>query len=252
MRLSIITVNKNNKHGLSRTLDSVCIQTFTDWEHIVIDGLSTDGSSELINDYNRHRIIPLIEPDNGIYEAMNKGIALAQGDFCLFLNSGDVLCERDSLEEVAPFINKYDLVYTDILLKQENGLKEYRYPDQITIDYILRYVIPHQASLIRRSLFNRIGQYNTNFKIVSDWLWTVKLFTSMNIQYYHSTSTLTVYDTTGLSFNEANIEFISQEREKALRTLFSDTMLDYLLKGQDMPVEPVIKRLWNKIRCSLG
>ena len=100
MKLSIITINYNNAAGLKKTLDSVAAQTYTDFEHIIVDGASTDGSVDEIIAYsqspiaNRHKIIWLSEPDTGIYNAMNKGIKKASGDYLLFLNSGDFLVEK--------------------------------------------------------------------------------------------------------------------------------------------------------------
>ncbi len=90
MKLSIITVNLNNKDGLQKTIDSVISQTFKDFEWIVIDGGSTDGSKELIEKYSDYISYWVSEPDKGIYNAMNKGIKVAKGDYLEFLNSGDI------------------------------------------------------------------------------------------------------------------------------------------------------------------
>lgn len=94
MKLSIITVNLNNRDGLKRPIDSVVSQTFTNYEWIVIDGGSTDGSRELIEQYSNHFAYWCNEPDKGIYNAMNKGIAHAKGEWLQFLNSGDVLYSK--------------------------------------------------------------------------------------------------------------------------------------------------------------
>ena len=87
MKLSIITVNRNNKDGLEKTIRSVIRQTSHDYEYIIIDGASTDGSPEIIRNYEENITYWISEPDTGIYNAMNKGIRKAQGDYCLFLNS---------------------------------------------------------------------------------------------------------------------------------------------------------------------
>lgn len=100
MKLSIITVNLNNRDGLKRTIDSVVSQTFTDYEWIVIDGGSNDGSRELIEHYSDHFAYWCSEPDKGIYNAMNKGIAHAKGEWLQFLNSGDVLYSNNTLASV--------------------------------------------------------------------------------------------------------------------------------------------------------
>ncbi|MDR2910496.1 MAG: glycosyltransferase [Bacteroidales bacterium] len=91
MKLSIITINLNNVAGLQKTIESVVKQTFTDYEYIVIDGGSTDGSADIIKQHANKITYWVSEPDKGIYNAMNKGIRVAKGEYCLFLNSGDWL-----------------------------------------------------------------------------------------------------------------------------------------------------------------
>ena len=91
MKLSIVTINYNDAIGLERTIQSVITQTFKDFEYIIIDGNSTDGSKEIIKKYSEKIQVAISEPDTGIYNAMNKGAALAKGEYLLFLNSGDNL-----------------------------------------------------------------------------------------------------------------------------------------------------------------
>ena len=100
MRLSVITINMNNRKGLERTIKSVVCQIFADFEYIVIDGASVDGSADVIREYADKIHYWISEPDTGIYNAMNKGILQAKGDYCLFLNSGDALYTTTVLEEV--------------------------------------------------------------------------------------------------------------------------------------------------------
>src|SRR5574344_3096999 len=96
MKYSIITINYNNKVGLERTIKSVINQTCKDYEYIIIDGTSTDGSKEVIDKYKQYLNYWVSEPDEGIYYAMNKGTLMSHGDYCNFLNSGD--CYTDNLE----------------------------------------------------------------------------------------------------------------------------------------------------------
>lgn len=119
-KLSIITINYNNAVGLQRTIDSVLSQTYTDFEYIVVDGASTDGSKEILEQLQHSKDVgdiafPLAiisEPDSGVYNAMNKGIRLAHGDYCLFLNSGDYLATPDTLQQVfTDFPHGMDIVY---------------------------------------------------------------------------------------------------------------------------------------------
>ena len=116
MKLSIITVNLNNCDGLQKTIDSVVSQTFKDFEWIVIDGGSTDGSKELIEQYADHFTYWVSEPDKGIYNAMNKGIRVAKGDYLQFLNSGDYLYDRTTLEKCLLPQNNADVIYGNLYL----------------------------------------------------------------------------------------------------------------------------------------
>ena len=99
-KLSLITINQNNAEGLRRTIESVVFQTYIDYEYIVIDGASTDESVNILKQYDNRITFWISEPDTGIYNAMNKGILKATGDYCLFLNSGDWLSDDRVLEEV--------------------------------------------------------------------------------------------------------------------------------------------------------
>ena len=121
--LSIITINYNNVLGLKRTLESVTGQSYSNFEYIVIDGGSTDGSKEHILKYSDKISYWISEPDRGIYHAMNKGIAKASGEYLLFMNSGDLFYNNFILNEVIDDISKYDLIYFDILIR--DGNKEY-------------------------------------------------------------------------------------------------------------------------------
>ena len=99
-KLSIITVNLNNKAGLQKTIESVFSQTFTDYEYLVIDGGSEDGSKELIKKYENKFVYWVSEKDKGIFNAMNKGILKASGEYLLFLNSGDYFYDSAVLDDV--------------------------------------------------------------------------------------------------------------------------------------------------------
>ena len=100
MKYSIITINYNHIEGLKRTIDSVISQTSSNYEYIIIDGGSTDGSVNIIKEYKEHLVYWISEKDNGVYHAMNKGVAQAQGDYCIFMNSGDCFYSPDVLSSL--------------------------------------------------------------------------------------------------------------------------------------------------------
>jgi glycosyltransferase involved in cell wall biosynthesis len=153
MQLSIITINKNNASGLEKTIQSVVSQTFKDFEYIVIDGNSTDESVEIIKKYSSGINYWVSEPDTGIYNAMNKGIRKAKGEYCLFLNSGDWLISPVTLQDVFNEIvnmNPADIFYSDCV-KTDGNITIY--PDNLTINYLSDNALNHQNTLIKHSLF---------------------------------------------------------------------------------------------------
>ena len=105
-KLSIITVNLNKAKGLQKTIESVIFQTFTDYEYIIIDGGSTDGSKQIIEQYADKITYWVSEPDSGIYNGMNKGIKVAKGEYCLFLNSEDYLLSNEILQNVRNLVQQ--------------------------------------------------------------------------------------------------------------------------------------------------
>jgi len=174
MKLSIITVNLNNRNGLKKTIDSVVSQTFKDFEWIVIDGGSTDGSRELIEKYSEYFTYWCSEPDKGIYNAMNKGVIKAKGEYLLFLNSGDSLYEDSTLKKVSKVLDG-DVVYGDALFGEQGRHSEITsYPQTMSIRFLYYNALCHQSTFFKRSLFDD-QQYDENFKLVSDWDFTVRL-----------------------------------------------------------------------------
>lgn len=177
MKLSIITINYNNLEGLRRTIDSVMSQTWRDFEWILVDGGSTDGSKELIEEIaaNPHSNISwwCSEPDKGIYNAMNKGILHAKGDYLNFMNSGDCFVDKSILEKFFNYIQKdipeSDILYGDCLECSENFKSVFRQaPPSLTLDfYVNRGYINHQSSFIKRALFDN-ELYDESYRLCAD------------------------------------------------------------------------------------
>lgn len=168
-RLSIITICFNNAEGLRETLNSTLCQqhAFRDFEQIVVDGGSSDSTKDVIHEYEDRLAWWCSEPDNGIYNAMNKGVEHASGDYLLFLNSGDILLE-DSLEKVFALDFNEDLVYSDIYTRGSDGkLNLAKSPSgaELTPAYLTINTLPHQATLIRRQLHEALGGYDESMKI---------------------------------------------------------------------------------------
>ena len=212
MRLSIITINYNNCDGLEKTIDSVVSQTFRDFEWIVIDGGSTDGSKELLEQHAGYFAYWVSEPDKGIYNAMNKGIDQTKGDYCLFLNSGDWLYNDTSLERCFAHDFNADVMYGDCVFHYADHESKHHYPSNLTFEFLYRSSLAHCCSFIKRELLVK-EHYNEGYKIVSDLEFWVKLAFSSDT-FHHLDEFVSVFDTTGIS--STNHELDKAEREQML------------------------------------
>ena len=172
MKLSIITINRNHKKGLAATIKSAEEQTFRDFEHIIIDGASTDGGAELAREYaaaNPSFVKCVSEPDSGVYNAMNKGVAPSSGEYVQFLNSGDTLAAPDTLARVFAVPRSADIVYGDTFYRERHGGPSLvKAPPRLTPFALYSMMVCHQAELYRRELFAKFGAYDESIKIVAD------------------------------------------------------------------------------------
>jgi glycosyltransferase involved in cell wall biosynthesis len=228
--LSIITVNLNNREGLRKTLNSVFIQTFTDFEYIIIDGASTDGSVDLIKESGNPFTYWVSEPDSGVYQAMNKGISHSAGEYLLFLNSGDFLESDTALEQVFNTNHPQDILTCGYKLAQ-NGKIFFTTipPKQITFGYLYLSGINHQSTFIRRELFLKSGFYREDFKYNSDiefWFRTIIL---ENASIMGISAILTVYNLEGIS----SIESSKPEFQEELRKIFSHPFFEKFIPDYD-------------------
>jgi glycosyltransferase involved in cell wall biosynthesis len=227
-KISIITINYNDKVGLEKTLNSVVNQTFKEFEYIVIDGGSTDGSKEFL-EQNADKITYWIsEKDSGIYNAMNKGIRIAKGDYLLFLNSGDDLCTLDILKQVEQEIDgTKDLYYGDAIFKYSHGDNIVKFPDKLTFEFFTHNSLCHQASFIKRTLFEDIFYYNEDLKIISDWEFMVYSLCIKNISYKHLDINVSFYSLDGISSNPNSKVVIKQETDIVMNKYFPMFISDY-------------------------
>ena len=208
MKLSIITINYNNFEGLHKTLDSVVAQTSKDFEWIVIDGGSTDGSRELIEQYQHNMSYWCSEPDKGIYHAMNKGIAKANGEYLQFLNSGDFLESETVVESIIPYLQDSDIYLANMYHSSRLGTPSVS-PDSLLTQNILHTLvfkgIMHPASYIRKDCFERYGAYREDFKIISDWWFFLQsiVLNSATVKYIPVVSV--VFDESGISSTQPEL-----------------------------------------------
>ncbi len=226
--ISIITINYNDKEGLKKTIESVISQTDQSYEFIVIDGGSTDGGKELIEQYAGKIDYWISEKDSGVYNAMNKGIRAANGEFVLFLNSGDLLFENDVLQKVSPNLTSdYKIYYGDVIVKKPHSEKRKRYPDVLSFSYFYTNALCHQACFIKKSLFSEFFMYNENYKIYSDGEFFIYAICKMNVPYKHLNMVISIYDFTGISSDPKYVAIHEKERMATIDKYFPLFANDY-------------------------
>lgn len=222
-KLSIITINYNNREGLRKTIESVVNQTFRDFEYIVIDGGSTDGSVEVIKEYADRIDYWVSEKDKGIYDAMNKGIDRANGAYCQFLNSGDSFHSTNVLEQVLPSLDGTDIVVGQIFLS--NTLSASEIIPSVSMLRLYERSLPHSSAYISTRLLKK-HKYDTSLKIVSDWKFYIQTLIYENASYKFIETIVSNFDTNGIS--SQNTALVMSEREQVLKELLPERIrLDY-------------------------
>ena len=223
-RISIITVNYNDAEGLGHTIQSVISQTCKDFEYIVIDGGSTDGSESIIKNFEPNISYWVSEADHGIYHAMNKGVAQAHGEYCIFLNSGDTFYDECVLERLANNNVVEDIVVGKIL--SDKGQAIFNPPQRpISLYYLYSGTVPHQSSFIKTDLLRQYP-YDEKLKIVSDWKFFVQAIVLHNCSVRYIDEIIARFDTNGVS--TTNPDKMWKEKELVLAELFPPRVLaDY-------------------------
>lgn len=225
MLLSIITINYNNRLGLRRTISSVMEQTYNDYEYIIIDGGSTDGSVEVIEEYQDIITYWVSEKDRGIYHAMNKGVANAHGEYCLFLNSGDSLYDNNVLEKITKIGFNEDILVGNIVAGNDNQYLFDSPSRPISLYYLYSGTVPHQSSFLKTELL-RLYPYDEELRIVSDWKFYIQAVILHNCSIRYVDVNVARFDTSGVS--TSNPDKMWKEKETVLSELFSPRVLaDY-------------------------
>ena len=226
MKLSIITINFNDVSGLEKTIQSVINQTYKDFEYIVIDGASTDGSVEVIKKYSDKLTHWVSEPDTGIYNAMNKGTSMASGEYCLFLNSGDFLAADDVLEKVFCYNFSEDIVSCGLILFNDKEEWLQLPPKNISLYTFVNGSLPHPSTFIKKILLNELGGYNETFRIVSDWCFFLDAFIMKQCSYKTYDFVLSKFNCFGVSSTSGKKR--DEEMKRYLSMKFPYVMDDYI------------------------
>lgn len=244
MLLSIITINRNNASGLQRTMNSVLQQNSDSYEYIVVDGASTDGSVSVIeqiaSDFGA-KLKWISEPDAGIYNAMNKGLGMAAGEYVQFLNSGDVLASTevvgimfsDHAADVCP-----PIIYGNMIKAFPDGhtVQDKSFEGRVMTCFdFYSGTLNHSSAFIRRDLFGKYGLYDESLKICSDWEWFLDAVVFGGEKPEYVDFDVTCFDMTGISENKSLKELIRRERQSVLEKRLSPAVLnDYSMYAEDI------------------
>lgn len=231
--ISIITVNLNNVEGLKKTMATVFEQTWQKFEYVVIDGGSEDGSKEFIESQSKKIDYWVSEKDSGIYNAMNKGIKAATGEYLLFLNSGDTLLDQRIIENNKKYLKASDLVCFNICVITKKLTVVKSAPAELLFSYFINDTLPHQSTFIKATLFKKIGLYDENLLIVSDWKFFLLCICRLNASYKKIDKTISNHILDGISAKPENWNKILQERKKVLDQEFPTFIKDYRKFQQD-------------------
>ena len=215
MKYSIITINYNNRDGLENTIKSVINQTCQDFEYIVIDGGSTDGSVDVIKKYDDRIDYWISEPDKGIYNAMNKGILQAHGEYLNFMNSGDCFYDEKVLQEVYVRLNNDMVVGRDFHFNQQTKRSHKTiFPLRLSMFTFYSSYLPHQSTFFKKNLFEN-AMYDESYKIVSDWKFYIQkiIDEACNVSFIDVVVAWREQD--GISSGE--MDLVNIEREKVLK-----------------------------------
>ncbi len=243
MKLSIITINRNNENGLRKTITSVLNQSWSDFEYIIVDGASTDNSVDVIkNDISsvseglNSRIQFISEADTGVFNAMNKGIVMAKGDYLLFLNSGDFFVDNNVLSNVFCVMRETDILSCSCRVSK-NGEQVFitTPPTNYTFGFFYNNSLAHQATFIKKDLFNKFGLYREDLKFMGDWEFFVRTIVIAGASTQNIDVILTDYNLEGISSVSNNQYSIIKEKqtvfeEKALKCFVPDYDYFYQFK----------------------
>ena len=213
-------------------MQSVFEQTQQDFEYIIIDGGSSDGSKKVIESHADKLTYWLSEPDEGIYNAMNKGIKIASGEYLLFINSGDLLKSPSTIENAFPYLISSDIVYGNLELIKEERVITCKFPSKLTFQYLYRGWLPHPSTFIKKSLFERCGFYDASLKICADWKFFIEAICKWQATYEYVDTVWSIHYSGGISTLPENEDLVAREKSEYLFSNFLAFMPDYEAFGR--------------------
>ncbi len=205
MKISVVTVCFNAAKTIAQTIESVACQLHPDVEHIVIDGASTDGTIDIVHGYSGRLALVLSEPDEGIYDAMNKGLDRASGDIVCFLNADDQYASNSVLSRVATLMHQeqLDALMGDVGFFHEADpqrmVRRYRSNHFTAARLAWGWMPAHPALFLSRTVVQRVGRFKTDYRIAGDYEFIVRVFHGQEVRYRHLPEVLVNMQTGGVS-----------------------------------------------------
>lgn len=228
---------------MQKTVESVVSQTWQEFEYLVIDGGSTDGSVAYLESQTDNITYWVSETDKGIYNAMNKGIAKATGEYLLFLNSGDHFIDTLSLQKAQNHLLKDDVIYFNIDVIDNGSFYVLENPAVLSFSYLHNNLPCHQCTFIHQSVFERVGFYDESLKIVADWKLLLQAILKHNIRYRKVDAVFSTFYKDGISSLPENQSIIAAERAQVLQKEFPVLM-------NDLNEQFVLQRIIRNLRKS--
>lgn len=239
-KISVVTVCYNAEESIEETMKSVFSQTYSDIEYIVIDGASTDNTLGVINRFSDYSFLKIVsEPDSGLYNAMNKAIRMAQGDYIIFLNSGDVFCDKGVLLDIAPYLST-DIVYGNVRRKKYNGDVIEKYPGKRRVLWLLLQgkMVSHQVIFTRTEIMRKYG-FDESYTITADFDFLARAVRDGCSLQYVDRDVSVMENRWGISAKKENIAIMRAEDDRSLKTNFP--FLYYLIILPKMIVRLIMR-----------
>lgn len=250
-QLSIIIPTFNAEKALAECLNSVVDQTFSDYEIIIVDGDSQDNTLKIIQDYSKRysQIKWSSAKDQGIYDAMNKGIISSTGEWLFFLGSDDRFFDNSTLERVfiqnKSILDTADLIYGDFI---PIG-KGYCYGKETDLLSLYHTNICHQTMFHRRKIFNKLGYYNNKYKALADWDMNLKIFADYSLKKVYLHYIISYFYPEGFHYHHLKKDEFFKDREDNFNALMKQQSfklrLKWLLRKEDFIINKFSKRLKN-------